>query len=300
MDVCQNVTVIRHGRVRGTVRLDQGTVDAQLLARMMVDRDVQRERRAVHRATSVHDPVLEVEELTTRRPDGGIALAGVSFSIGRGEILGVAGVSGNGQQELAEAIAGVRPRLSGSVRLAGREVKSGDPVKAIAQGIAYVPEDRMGVGLVPALRITDNILLKVYRSAPYSRGPFLVSRAGEEATRALVDRFDIKGSPRTLVRQLSGGNAQKVLLARELSSHPAVLLISAPTAGLDVAATARARQMLLEAADRGVAVLLLSEDLDEVMDLSDRIAVMYQGRIVGFREAATVDVSDIGRLMAGL
>lgn len=300
MEVCQRVTVIRSGRLRGTVGLEDGNVDAQGLARMMVDREVKVGRTRARRVGRSEACVLEVDGVTARGADGSVAVDGVSFTVDRGEILGVAGVSGNGQQELADVIAGVTPRMGGSVRVGGNEVPKGDPLGAIRQGIAYVPGDRMRVGLVPELRVADNMVLKAYRDAPYSKGPLLVRSASSAMAADLVERFDIRGTPQTLVRQLSGGNAQKVLLARELSSRPTVLVISSPTAGLDVAASGATRQLILDAAAGGVGVLLLSEDLDEVMELSDRIAVMYDGRIAGIRDGATAEVGELGRLMAGV
>jgi ABC-type uncharacterized transport system ATPase subunit len=300
MEVCQRVTVIRHGRVRGTVGLEDGKVDAQGLARMMVDREVEVGRSRARRAGRSEGRVLEVDEITARGSDGRVAVDGVSFSVDRGEILGVAGVAGNGQLELAEVIAGLTPRVGGSVRVGGKEIPKGDPLGAIRHGIAYVPGDRRRVGLVPEMNVAENMVLKAYRAAPYSKGPLLVRSASRAMAAELVERFDIRGTPQTLVRQLSGGNAQKVLLARELSSQPTVLVISSPTAGLDVAASSATRRLILDAAADGVGVLLLSEDLDEVMELSDRIAVMYHGRIAGICEGSTAKVGELGRLMAGV
>jgi general nucleoside transport system ATP-binding protein len=297
--VADRVTVLRRGRTVGTVDLD-GSADETLLARMMVDRDVQLERRLRRPAGRSGAPVLQLREVTAKSDFGTLALDNVSLEIRAGEILGVAGVAGNGQRELAEVIAGVRRRTGGSVLLGDEELPNGEPRAAIAQGLAYVPEDRFGIGLAPGLELRDNIVLKSYRTPAYSRGPFVLSKSVLTASQALLQRFDVKGGPETLVRQLSGGNAQKVLLARELSSNPTVLVIAEPSAGLDFAATEAIRRYIVEAADAGVSVLLISGDLEEILTLADRIVVMYGGSIVGVIDAATADVEQVGRLMAGV
>src|SRR4029079_4301454 len=174
----------------------------------------------------------------------------------------------------------------GSVTVGGRRLRTGDARRAIQAGIAFVPEDRMGVGLAPGLTVADNIVLKSFRTRTMSAGPFLRPREAVRRSQELLDRFDVRGTPEMLVRQLSGGNAQKVLLAREMSSDPRVLVVAAPTRGLDIAAMETLRGLLAEAAERGVGVLMISEDLDEVLDLADRVAVMCQGRITGIVPAA--------------
>ncbi|HEY7280261.1 MAG TPA: ABC transporter ATP-binding protein [Actinomycetota bacterium] len=301
LDVCDRVTVLRLGRTVDTVDLRRERVDPGTLAHLMVGRDVPpggRRRTPVH--TEGRPVVLDVEDLTVRNDFGRRRVRALALTVHRGEILGIAGVAGNGQRELAEAVTGLRPRESGSVRVNGRAVPGADPRAAIQAGMAHVPEDRIGTGLIPSLRVSDNVILKDFRDSRFSRGPFLLSARVLARTRELLERFAVRGRPDSLVRQLSGGNAQKVLLAREMSSEPAVLLVASPTRGLDVAATDAVRALIVEAAERGVAVVLISEDLDEVLDLSDRVAVMYDGRITSVIDPVTTDRRRIGMLMAGM
>jgi simple sugar transport system ATP-binding protein len=224
----------------------------------------------------------------------------VTLSVRAHEIVAVAGVAGNGQRELAEAIAGVRPMRAGIVRVAGRPLGGGDPREAIRAGIAYVPEDRLGVGLAPTLSITSNVFLKSYRRAPASRGPLLLLSRMRELAAALMRRYDVRASgPDVPARLLSGGNLQKVVLAREFSSEPRVVVAASPTRGLDVAGIETVHAYLRAAASDGVGVLLISEDLDEILALADRIVVMYEGAVVGERDADGADVEELGLLMAG-
>jgi simple sugar transport system ATP-binding protein len=186
------------------------------------------------------------------------------------------------------------------VRVGGRRLQPGDARSAIEAGISYVPEDRLGTGLVPSLSVTSNVALKSYRHRPYSRGPLLVLRRMRELALSLIKRYDVKTpSPETPVRNLSGGNLQKLVLGREFQSEPYVLVVAQPTRGLDVGAIETVHAYLRDAASQGVATLLFSEDLDEIRALADRIVVMYEGRLVGELDAATADVEEIGYLMAG-
>jgi general nucleoside transport system ATP-binding protein len=224
----------------------------------------------------------------------------VSLTVRGGEILAVAGVAGNGQRELAETIAGMRPLTHGSIAVDGHAIRGGDPRESIAAGIAYVPEDRLGTGVAPGLSVASNVVLKSYRRPPASRGPLLLVRKVRELARSAMERYDIRASgPDVPARQLSGGNLQKVVLAREFSGEPAVLVAASPTRGLDVAGIETVHSYLRAAAERGVALLLISEDLDEILALADRVAVMYEGAIVGEREAVSATVEELGLLMAG-
>ena len=225
----------------------------------------------------------------------------VSFAIREGEIVGVAGVAGNGQRELAEAVSGMRDIRAGSVRVGGRRLRGGDPREAILAGVAHVPEDRLGTGLAPSLSVTSNVVIKTYRSRS------LVARAApRSATDArarplgIIRRYDVKTpGPETPVRNLSGGNLQKLVLGREFADDPLVLVVAQPTRGLDVGAIETVHSYLREAAAKGVAILLMSEDLDEIRALADRILVMYEGEIVGELDAGTATIEEIGLLMAG-
>lgn len=295
LEVADRITVLRGGRSIGTVEKVGAT--PQSLAALMVGRDVDVARRQ-DGSSVIGDVMLEVEGLTALGDRGGEALRDVSLSVRTGEVLGIAGVAGNGQRELAEAVTGLRPLVSGTVRVAGAELRTGDPRSAITAGIAHVPEDRLHTGVAPNLPIASNIALKSYRTD--AAGPFLRLRRIRARALEMIGRYDVKApGPETPARQLSGGNLQKVVLAREFSSEPRILVAAAPTRGLDVGAIETVHEYLRAAAAAQVAVLLISEDLDEVMTLSDRIAVMYEGAVVGEVDARTATVEEIGLLMAG-
>jgi general nucleoside transport system ATP-binding protein len=297
--VCDRVTVLRQGRSTGTVDLRTERLDAKGLARLMVGREIHLGRREARVRTTATEAALELRGLSVRDDYGLDALEDVTLTVRAGEILGVAGVAGNGQRELADAICGLCTPSAGEVLVGGVRVRGGDPRAATDAGIAYVPAERMGTGLAPGLPVTDNIALKAFRGDAFASGPFLRPRRILARTEELLRTFNVKGTAQMPVRQLSGGNAQKVLLARELSSEPRVLVIAAPTQGLDVSAIESVRRLLIEIADRGIAVVMVSEDLDEVLDLADRVAVMCDGAVQGVLEAEGADVEEIGLLMMG-
>jgi ABC-type uncharacterized transport system ATPase subunit len=296
--VADRITVVRAGRTVGTVAAAEAT--RRSLAAMMVGREIDESRRIVRERPLVDVQALEVEDLSASGDRGETAVRGVSLAIREGEIVGVAGVAGNGQRELAEALCGLRPALTGTVRVGGRLLRSGDPRDAIAAGVAHVPEDRLGTGLAANLSVAGNVVLKSYREPPVSRGPFLVLRRMREVALELIRHYDVQTpSPDTPVRNLSGGNLQKLVLGREFQGDPLVLVAAQPTRGLDVGAIETVHAYLREAAAKGVAILMPSEDLDEILALSDRILVMYEGEIVGELDGAKADVEHIGYLMAG-
>jgi len=293
--VSDRVTVLRGGKVVGTVRTADS--DARSLARMMVGRDVILTCKDPS-ARELGDTVVELSNVSAESDLGTPALVDVSLDLRAGEILGLAGVAGNGQRELAEVIAGDRAHTSGRITIAGRE-QPGTPWEAIDAGLGYVPEERMGVGIAPGLTIADNLILKSYREN--GNGFILRARDIQQNAAALIERFDIMArGPKTMARELSGGNIQRLLLARELSGHPKALVAASPTRGLDVGATDSVRRLLVESAENGLGVLLISEDLDEILDLSDRIAVMYRGGIAGMVSREDADVERIGLMMSGV
>ena len=298
MAVSDRVTVLRGGKTVGTVDTkDSSTRD---LARLMVGREVVFNR--VERAVPADEAsvVLSLHAVTALDDRGNTALNDVSLTVGRGEILGVAGVSGNGQRELAEVIAGMRSSTSGTISVNGEVVQAGRVRKSIGAGIAHVPEDRLHTGLAPSHSVQDNLVLKSYRSSPISKLTVLVQKMIRSNAEQLVEKYDVKTpSTDTPVRLLSGGNVQKVLLAREFSTDPRVLVAASPTRGLDVGAIESVRARLVEAADRGVGVLLISEDLEEILSLADRVLVMYEGRIVGNVPAGSANREMLGLLMGG-
>ena len=295
--VSDRVTVLRGGKVVATVETADAT--PRSLASLMVGRDVAMAERA-DRVTEIGEPVLEVRDLHALGDRGAETLRGVTLTVHAGEILGLAGVAGNGQRELAEAVTGMRPFTAGSVSVEGRQLRGGDAREAIRAGVAHVPEDRLHTGVAPSLSIASNVVLKAYRGKELARGPLLRLRTIRDYAASLIKRYDVRGGgPELSARQLSGGNLQKVVLAREFEGHPRVLVVASPTRGLDVAAIETVHRYLRDAAANGVGVLLISEDLDEIRALSDRIAVIYEGAIVGELDAASATVDELGLLMAG-
>jgi general nucleoside transport system ATP-binding protein len=294
--VADRVTILRRGQSVATVPAAEAT--PRSLAALMVGREIELGRRDGRR--DVGERCLELEGVGADGDRGLPAVKDVSLSVRHGEVVAVAGVAGNGQRELAETIAGMRVPTAGTIRVAGRKLSGGDAREAIRAGIAYVPEDRLGTGLAPGLSVADNVVLKSYRKPPASRGPFLILRKIRELAESVIQRYDVRASgPDMPARQLSGGNLQKVVLAREFSGDPVVLVAASPTRGLDVAGIETVHAYLRDAAERGVGVLLISEDLDEIRALADRIAVMYEGAVVGERDAQTATVEELGLLMAG-
>jgi len=296
--VADRVTVLRGGRTIATVGATEAT--ARSLASLMVGREIQESRRVARERMLSDLRHLEVHALAVKGDLGGAAVNDVSFEIREGEIVAIAGVAGNGQRELAEGICGLRDVSAGEVRVGGRRLASGDARDAIRAGIAFVPEDRLGTGLVPSLSVTNNVALKGYRRYPYSRGPLLALRRMREVAIGLIKRYDVRTpGPETPVRNLSGGNLQKLVLGREFHSDPLVLVVAQPTRGLDVGAIETVHAYLRDAASKGMAILLVSEDLDEIRALADRILVMYEGEFVGELDGESADVEELGYLMAG-
>ena len=296
--IADRVTVLRGGRTVATVDAAPSTL--QSLATLMVGREID-VAKPLEQARQLADVrMLEVDGLTVPGDRGETAVDDVSFSIREGEIVGVAGVAGNGQRELAEAVSGMRDIRSGSVQVAGRRLRGGDPREAILAGVAHVPEDRLGTGLAPSLSVTSNVVIKTYRTRSLSRGPLLPLRRMRETAVGIIGRYDVKTpGPGTPVRNLSGGNLQKLVLGREFADDPLVLVVAQPTRGLDVGAIETVHSYLRDAAAKGVAILLMSEDLDEIRALADRILVIYEGTIVGELPAGSASVEEIGLLMAG-
>jgi ABC-type uncharacterized transport system ATPase subunit len=296
MAVSDRVTVLRKGELVATV--DTASVDKAELARMMVGRDVvfRVERGESHPGA----PLLEVEDLWAKGDRGQEALRGVSFFVRAGEVLGLAGVSGNGQKELFEILVGMRRASGGGVTLEGSDVTNRSPRYLMDRGIAAVPEDRIEEGLVMDFRLEENIVLGLHRRRPYARWLFIDGSRIEEFANESIKSYAIATpSARHVTRLLSGGNLQKVVLARELSRNPACLLANQPTRGLDVGATEYVHKRLLEQRDRGAAILLVSEDLDEIFNLSDRIAVIFKGQIAGVMDADEASLQRVALLMAG-
>jgi simple sugar transport system ATP-binding protein len=288
--VSDNVTVMRDGRV--VERVKTSSTNRRELARMMVGRDVD---LSVRRSKTPPGPaLLSLEGVNLAGERDAVSLQEINLEVRAGEIVGIAGVAGNGQRELAEVVVGLRAPSSGTVWIDGEDVTGAGASAARKSGLAYVPEDRLGTGLSPSLSVAENLLL----TRPSSF--FTRRREVEEAARSIIERFDVKASgPQAPTRELSGGNAQKVLLARELSEEPKVIVVASPTRGLDVGAAEAVRGLLDERRAAGCAVLLISEDLDEVRSMSDRILALYEGRIVYETPGEGSNVEEIGLAMAG-
>jgi ABC-type uncharacterized transport system ATPase subunit len=294
--VSDRVTVLRRGKTIATVPTSEAT--PRSLAALMVGREIELGRQYGPRTPG--EARLELAGVSVNSDLGLPALKEVSLQVRSGEILAVAGVAGNGQRELAETIAGMRTPSAGTLAVSGRAIRGGDPREAISARIAYVPEDRLGTGVAPGLSIASNVVLKSYRRPPVSRGPLLLLRKIKELARTAMQDYDVRAAgPDVPAWQLSGGNLQKVVLAREFSGGPEVLVAASPTRGLDVAGIETVHSYLRGAAEQGVAVLLISEDLDEILALADRVVVMFEGEVVGERAAETATVEELGLLMAG-
>jgi simple sugar transport system ATP-binding protein len=296
LEISDRITVMRRGKVVG--HLITADTNEQEIARQMVGRDVL--LRVEKKPANPGPVVLAVENLTAVSDRGVPALRGISFELRQGEILGIAGVEGNGQSELVEVLAGTRRATGGRILLGGRTITNLGARGIRRQGIAHIPEDRRGAGLVLAYSVADNLVLGRQRSPQFSwDGLLLRLRAILAWARRLIREFDIRTpSPDTQTRQLSGGNQQKVIVAREMASKPIVLLAAQPTRGVDIGAIEFIHQQIVRQRDEGAAVLLVSAELDEIRSLSDRIAVMYEGRIVSF-EPADAPEERLGLLMTG-
>jgi ABC-type uncharacterized transport system ATPase subunit len=298
MAIADVVTVLRQGRVVATLPTSEAT--PQSLARLMIGRDVVLNR--LERAEPHGTPNLRVEQLWVHNDRGTPALRGISFLVRTGEIFGVTGVSGNGQRELVEALTGLRRPAAGRIQLGGQDI-TGATVRHLYDhiGLAHIPEDRYHMGIVSSMSVAENFALKHYRTHPMARGPWLNRRAmAMAADRAIHDYAIATPHAGVAAGHLSGGNIQKLILAREFAGQPRVVVASHPTHGLDVGATARTHELLMQQRQQGATVLLVSEDLEEVMRLSDRILVLCGGDVAGMVPAATATPEQLGMMMAGV
>lgn len=295
--ISDRVTVMRDAQVIGTV--NTADVTERDLSRMMVGRDV---------LTTVNKPpakpgkaVLEVRDLTYVNESGKLALNGLSFDVYSGEILGIAGVEGNGQTELVEVLSGLLPATRGSIRVDGREMSGHGPRYAREHGVAHIPEDRLSNGVAGDVSINENLIVDRFYRPPYTRGGLLQPDKVAQNGRDLIRRFGIVAQSGELpARSLSGGNMQKVIVAREFSSKPRLLIAAQPTRGVDVGAIEFIHQQLVDQRTQGLAILLVSAELQEVLKLSDRLLVMYNGRIAGvFTDVAGLSEEELGLYMLG-
>jgi general nucleoside transport system ATP-binding protein len=296
MAIADRITVLRKGAVVGT--LNKSEASPNKLAQMMVGRDMPRvERKEVK---SSGQSVLKLSGVWAKSQRGSDALRGLDLELKQGEIVGVAGVAGNGQAELIEVLTGLCKVVRGSITLAGTNVTSLNAKGLFEAGVAHIPEDRNHMGVVPSMSVSENMVLRQYRYQPFTKAGLLDWNAVKNFAEASIKDYEIATpSKDTVTRLLSGGNVQKVILARELSGQPKLVVAAHPTYGLDVSATALTHELLLKQREHGSAVLLVSEDLDELFKLSDRIAVMFAGQVVGVVDTLSASREEVGLMMAG-
>jgi general nucleoside transport system ATP-binding protein len=296
--IAQRITVLRDGRAIGTLTPAE-TTEAQLAALMVG------EARPTHVVQQPHatsgDVILRVRDVQVPDERGILAVAGVSLTVHAGEILGIAGVQGNGQTELVEALTGLRAPMAGSIALQGIDVTKATPRQLTECGVAHIPEDRHKHGMVEGYTIADNLVLNTYYHRPFAHGVVRHATAIAAHATRLMHAFDVRApQPSTTAGSLSGGNQQKMVIARECSRPLRLLVAAQPTRGLDIGATAFIHQHLVQQRAQGCAVLLVSADLDELLTLSDRIAVMYHGQIIATLDASEASRERLGKLMAGV
>lgn len=294
--VSDRITVLRRGKVVRRLETKEATMRA--LAEYMVGREVlfKLEKPKV----KIGDEILRVENISALSDKGVLALKGVSFSIREGEIFGIAGIAGNGQQELAEVIAGLRKPNGGKIFFKGREITNASVLERMKMGIGYIPPERLGVGLIGNFSLVENILMGIYFDREFSNKGFLNYRRIREYAKKIISEFEVVApSIDTKAAHLSGGNLQRLILGRVIPRTSKLLIANSPTVGLDIAATEAVRNRLLECKKQGMGVLLISEDLDEVLELSDRIAPIYEGRFVKILPAEEAKKEAVGAMMAG-
>ena len=295
LEIADRITVLRRGKMIETVPREGAT--QQGLARLMVGREVL--LRVEKPAVEAGEPLLELEDLTVRDDRGLEAVRGVSLEVRASEIVGLAGVDGNGQTELIDAICGLRKPSGGSIRVVGRDVTTDSARRRYGEGLGHIPEDRHRRGLVLDFTLAENLALHDYEKEPFARLGWLRPGRMIASARRLLQEFDVRGGgPRTRAAALSGGNQQKVVIAREVARDPRVLIAAQPTRGLDVGAIEFVHRRLVEERDEGRAVLLISLEIDEVLSLSDRILVLYEGRIVA-EFGPDVTEEELGIAMTG-
>ncbi len=295
--ICDRITVLRRGKVAGTVKTDETDMDK--LAKMMVGRKIAFAfKKKQVRTTEV---VLKVENLKAIDDRGLPALKGVTFEVCTFEILGIAGVEGNGQTELAEVLTGLRKANEGKILVDNTDITRASPGERIRLGISHVPEDRHKRGLIPDFSVMENLILGSHNKPPFTIGRIRLNfKEAANYAKRLISDFSIKTPNKdTPVQHLSGGTQQRVVVAREFSRKPKLIIASQPTRGLDVGATEYVRKKLVEMRDQGCAILLISADLDEIWALSDRIAVIYEGQIVTTKDPKKTSEGELGLLMAG-
>ncbi len=295
--IADRITVMQKGRITAA-GLDPKAITKPELARLMVGREIM--FHLDKKKMPPGETVLELEDLHAINDKGVEALCGVSLQVHAGEIVGIAGVAGNGQSELAQVITGLRKCTTGHIRVHNQELSNKNALTAIETGVAHIPEDRAEMGSAPNLSVVENLIMKSYRHHPIASGFRINQKTARQTARDLQHEYQIAApSIDTQARLLSGGNLQRLILAREISTRPRLMIAVHPTRGLDVGATEAVHRLLLQQREANAAILLISEDLDEILALADRIAVIYEGEIVGIVSGENPDIEKIGLMMAG-
>ncbi len=296
MQVADTITVLRRGKVVKTLTKDK-TTKSKLAELMVGETNLQNFQK---NEKELKEIILSIRNLTVYSDKGAKSLKGIDLDVRKGEILGIAGISGNGQKELVQTIAGLKKVSKGKIIFNGVDITNKRPRFISRLGINYIPADRLAMGVAPNLSSIDNAIMRRYYRFPLLKNGMMNYKKAFAYTRMMAKAYNIKlDNPLAPIKLLSGGNMQKLILAREILESPKLLIASYPTRGLDIASTQFFRQKLVEIANKGKAVILASEDLDEILSLSDRIAVMYEGRIVGIMGAEEADKNTIGLMMAG-
>ena len=297
MQNADRITVLKGGKVEDTMEAADATIE-RLTRAVVGEREFVPQVRQNHDLSE--DVVLQAENLSVKNDKGLEAVKNVSFTIRAGEIFGIAGVAGNGQKELTEAIAGLRKAEKGTVTVRGEDLTSLSIRKHIDKGVSFIPEDRLSMGLVPSLDMSDNIILKHFGWEKFSRRGILKKKMMDQTAEEYIEKYDIKTAGiHSPVGLMSGGNQQKLLIAREINGNPSLLVASYPVRGLDIGATEAIHRILLEESAKGTAILLVSEELDEIFQMADRIGVMCDGNMMAILDRRDADYDTIGRLMSG-
>jgi simple sugar transport system ATP-binding protein len=297
MDAADRVTILRAGRNVATV--NKTDIDEKKLSKLMVGKEISISYYP-DRLQSTSEILLQINNLNVVGDRQIRVIKDFSITVHSGQLVGLAGIAGNGQKELAEAIAGLRPIESGHLIIGGEDLTGKSSREIIDAGLSLIPEDRLETGLIPRLKLMDNSILKCYRTSTFSRKGFIKWREATKYLSNLIDKFAIKVSGQNdEVWKLSGGNKQRLLLAREISSNPKIIIAAHPTSGLDIQAQTDIENLLMNQRNQGAAILLISEDLDEIMAIADRIVVIFEGRIMGEADANELTKEEIGLMMMG-
>ena len=297
MDISDRIVVLRSGRV--VAERKTAETDTKELANLMVGRELL--ENIEKKQLPPGQPVLEIKDLNALNDKKLVALKNLNLVVRQNEILGMAGISGNGQKELSEVLFGMRPPTGGFIKVNDKPLKFGSPAASIKSNMGRIPEDRMDTGLLMDLSVEENLILENHSTTDFHRYGLMKSQKIHQFSDDLIKRYSIKSAGRDAVtKSLSGGNLQKVMLARELAGEPSLIIASQPTRGLDVGAMEYIHQRILQERVRGAGILLLSEDLDEIFALSDRIVAIFEGEIMGESPGATASREQIGLWMSGV